>query len=199
MTANIPADAPRSPDGYYWYDGTHWRLIDQSGGASTSEAHAQSAATYLGLSGAGAIVLADVPASALHNFSDDEYKQLTTQLPHLEDMRRFFESASRHGCWCGPGHVCEDEKDSLDACCHQHDLAYDQLGVTADSMWSLDGLKKTVEADRALVECSHMASGLDADALAYRGAIETIFTHRAEIGQLLRLLDPAPRHPGGRG
>jgi hypothetical protein len=28
--ADIPADAPRSADGHYWWDGTQWQLIDQS-------------------------------------------------------------------------------------------------------------------------------------------------------------------------
>lgn len=31
---NIPDDAPRSEDGNYWWDGTNWQLIDQSGGGS---------------------------------------------------------------------------------------------------------------------------------------------------------------------
>lgn len=27
---DIPADAQRSPDGNYWWDGTQWQLVDQS-------------------------------------------------------------------------------------------------------------------------------------------------------------------------
>lgn len=27
--ANIPVDAPRSEDGYYWWDGTRWQPVDQ--------------------------------------------------------------------------------------------------------------------------------------------------------------------------
>jgi hypothetical protein len=29
--ADIPADAPRSEDGHYWWDGAQWQLVDQSG------------------------------------------------------------------------------------------------------------------------------------------------------------------------
>jgi peptide subunit release factor 1 (eRF1) len=28
--ADIPADAPRSEDGHYWWDGAQWQLVDQS-------------------------------------------------------------------------------------------------------------------------------------------------------------------------
>ena len=33
--ADIPADAPRSEDGHYWWDGSQWQLVDQaqSGGS----------------------------------------------------------------------------------------------------------------------------------------------------------------------
>ena len=27
--ADIPADAPRSEDGHYWWDGGQWQVIDQ--------------------------------------------------------------------------------------------------------------------------------------------------------------------------
>ena len=28
--ADIPADAPRSEDGHYWWDGAQWQLVDQA-------------------------------------------------------------------------------------------------------------------------------------------------------------------------
>ena len=28
---DIPADAPRSDDGYYWWDGNQWQPVDQGG------------------------------------------------------------------------------------------------------------------------------------------------------------------------
>lgn len=43
--AEIPADAPRSEDGHYWWDGSQWQLIDQGqpaqGQAQTAQQTAQ--------------------------------------------------------------------------------------------------------------------------------------------------------------
>jgi hypothetical protein len=33
--AAIPADAPRSEDGAYWWDGSQWQLISEAAGAAT--------------------------------------------------------------------------------------------------------------------------------------------------------------------
>jgi hypothetical protein len=41
--AEIPADAPRSEDGHYWWDGSQWQLVDQaqSGGQAQGADPAQ--------------------------------------------------------------------------------------------------------------------------------------------------------------
>jgi hypothetical protein len=36
--AAIPADAPRSEDGYYWWDGSQWQPVDQAGGQAQQQA-----------------------------------------------------------------------------------------------------------------------------------------------------------------
>lgn len=45
--ADIPADAPRSEDGHYWWDGSQWQLIDQGQqqGQQGQQQQAQSAQT----------------------------------------------------------------------------------------------------------------------------------------------------------
>ena len=35
--ATIPVDAPRSPDGYYWWDGSQWNLITDSGDDASAD------------------------------------------------------------------------------------------------------------------------------------------------------------------
>lgn len=35
---DIPADAPRSEDGYYWWDGSQWQPVDQSQGQTQGQA-----------------------------------------------------------------------------------------------------------------------------------------------------------------
>lgn len=208
MATQIPADAPRSPDGYYWYDGNQWQLIDQSSSSSdqsggdpasgsyatddssgTSNGPTQDAASYLGFSGAGADVLADVPISALSPIGADVLALLVSLLQDLEAMKQHLAELTHHGCWCGAGNVCEEEKDALDSCCHQHDLAYGALGVSSGwDMWSRETLKKTVEADQALVDCARAASGLDSEAELYRDRLEMIFDFRARLGRILRRL-----------
>jgi hypothetical protein len=39
--ADIPADAPRSEDGHYWWDGAQWQLVDQSQQAGQQAAQQQ--------------------------------------------------------------------------------------------------------------------------------------------------------------
>ncbi len=41
--ADIPADAPRSEDGHYWWDGAQWQLVDQSQQTGQQPAQQQSA------------------------------------------------------------------------------------------------------------------------------------------------------------
>jgi hypothetical protein len=40
---DIPADAPRSDDGYYWWDGTRWQPVNQ--GDPAQQGTAQQATT----------------------------------------------------------------------------------------------------------------------------------------------------------
>jgi hypothetical protein len=42
----IPADAPRSQDGYYWWDGSQWQPINQTqdGTSDTDQAQADTTA-----------------------------------------------------------------------------------------------------------------------------------------------------------
>ena len=45
--ADIPADAPRSEDGYYWWDGSQWQPVNQAGAGAQQAGpggHAQGAA-----------------------------------------------------------------------------------------------------------------------------------------------------------
>ena len=42
---DIPADAQRSPDGNYWWDGSQWQLVDQSSGDAASSADPASASS----------------------------------------------------------------------------------------------------------------------------------------------------------
>ena len=42
--AEIPADAPRSADGHYWWDGGQWQLIDQGQQQAQSAQTAQQTA-----------------------------------------------------------------------------------------------------------------------------------------------------------
>jgi hypothetical protein len=41
--AEIPADAPRSEDGHYWWDGSQWQLVDQAQGGQAQGQQAQQA------------------------------------------------------------------------------------------------------------------------------------------------------------
>ena len=50
----IPGDAPRSEDGNYWWDGTHWQLIDHSQTGGSPGSAASSAGAAAGSAAAGA-------------------------------------------------------------------------------------------------------------------------------------------------
>ena len=185
--SNVPDGAQLSDDGNYWWDGNQWQPVNPSGGVD--------AGTQLGLSGDALAVLSDLDASNLNVFASDELATLTSTLGGLDGLKRLF-IEHRHGCWCGPGHICEEERDAMDSCCKTHDNAYDALGVTSGGpgagggvdMWSREGLKLTVEADEALVACVDQLSDLDAEGEAYRAGVEAIFGGRASIGRLLRRL-----------
>jgi hypothetical protein len=109
----------------------------------------------------------------------------TPQIQQWKDLLH-----KQHGCWCGPGHRCEEEQDKMDGCCHQHDLAYAQVGVSADSMWTAAAILKTRQADKDLVSCStaSVTEGEDDATVAYRAMLVEIFSTRAAIGDMLAAL-----------
>jgi hypothetical protein len=133
-----------------------------------------------------------------------------SQIPML---RRMFHE-QRYGCWCGPGNVCTETRDAIDACCKEHDLAYARLGVTSGTpapgqvdMWSPEGFKRTMLADGALVACTQITK-LDLHfygpaAAAYREGVALIFGTRAAIAGWLMsnsgiTMSPAASPPTGR-
>ncbi|HEX5116736.1 MAG TPA: hypothetical protein VFW65_16195 [Pseudonocardiaceae bacterium] len=42
--ADIPADAPRSEDGYYWWDGSQWQPVNQGDQAGAQQGATQQTA-----------------------------------------------------------------------------------------------------------------------------------------------------------
>ena len=114
----------------------------------------------------------------------------------IERLRSMF-AEHRYGCWCGPGHRCEEIEDDMDACCHAHDMGYGAVGVTSEDpppagsigMWTVEGFKRTQDADLALVECI-TATAFDSHfygptAAVYRGMADLIFGGRAAIAAAL--------------
>lgn len=110
----------------------------------------------------------------------------------LQQAKRMFEE-QRYGCWCGPGNVCSEVRDDIDQCCKNHDEAYAAAKVTSDSspaagsvsMWSIEGLKRTMAADLVLVACTQ-ATYLDLhfygpEAVLYREGVNAIFGNRARV------------------
>lgn len=133
------------------------------------------------------------PVAAAGDVADSFQQQWGAE---IERLRRMF-AEQRYGCWCGPGHTCNEETDQIDHCCHQHDEAYNSLGVTSDDppapgavgMWTVDGFKRTVAADAQLVACV-TATEFDThfygpEAALYRGGVQTIFGGRAVIAAWL--------------
>ncbi len=110
----------------------------------------------------------------------------------IAQLKRLYHE-QRYGCWCGPGHVCDTDRDDMDTCCHAHDDAYEAAGVTSDDpppsgqvgMWTIEGFKKTMIADLTLVGCTQ-ATGFDLHfygptAALYRTGVALIFGTRAAI------------------
>ena len=94
-----------------------------------------------------------------------------------------------YGCWCGPGSRCTEDVDAMDGCCHQHDLAYDSLGLDFGSMWSPSAIVKAHDADHALLECVKAGpEPADAAGQAYRAVLIAAFEARAAIADLLKVL-----------
>jgi hypothetical protein len=170
-----------------------WSVSDDQN--AHGELFGEDSGSYLGLSGVGHAALADVDAAYLNYFGGEELAVLQTLMGDLDSLKRLFVD-HRHGCWCGPGHVCDNEQDEMDSFCHVHDNTYTALGVTSGGpgsgpgidMWTRAGLKATVEADEALVAGVGSLSDLDSEAEAYRAGVELIFGTRARIGRLLRRL-----------
>jgi hypothetical protein len=92
---------------------------------------------------------------------------------------------TRHGCWCGPGNICDEDKDAVDSCCHQHDLAYDTLGFDQDTMWTIDAMKATLQADQQLVECVTAAEAEDTETAVYREALLIVMGGRIKVAEWL--------------
>lgn len=87
-----------------------------------------------------------------------------------------------YGCWCGPGSRCSEEVDAVDSCCHQHDIAYDGLGLDFGSMWSVSAIVKAQAADKALLDCVTAAPAPDDPAgQAYRAVLIEAFNGRLAI------------------
>lgn len=105
----------------------------------------------------------------------------------LRTARRMFEE-KRYGCWCGPSNVCFKVINNIDRCCQAHDEAYARVGVTSGNgsginMWTVEGLKRTQDADLELVRCTQ-ATLFDPHwygpaANLYRTGVAIIFGTRA--------------------
>jgi hypothetical protein len=116
-------------------------------------------------------------------------------------LRRLY-NEQRYGCWCGPGHVCEDVRDDIDACCKAHDQAYDAAGVTSGTpgpgqvgMWDPQGFIRTMAADQALVNCTQ-DTAFDSHfygptAAVYRAGVALIFESRVAIAAALAVASAA--------
>ncbi len=114
----------------------------------------------------------------------------------IQLAKRMF-TEQRYGCWCGPGNVCEDVQDDIDAACKRHDQDYGRVGVTSSSpppagqasMWSIEGFKRTMGADARLV-AGVQATNFDLhfygpSAALYKAGVTIIFGARAAIGAAL--------------
>jgi hypothetical protein len=112
----------------------------------------------------------------------------------LSSWESWWNSNTKHGCFCGAGSQCDSPIDGLDVCCSQHDEDYSAVGVSSDTMWSLDGIIATRHADRALAAC---AAGADIklddphsnpNAEEYRPHLISLFNFRADVGDRLAAL-----------
>src|SRR5581483_2642696 len=132
-----------------------------------------------------ASILGTGEAEAIAWLERAEQQVLAAYASQIQEWRSLLQA--EHGCWCGPGHRCEEEVDAMDGCCHHHDLAYDSLGVSADTMWTAAAIMKTRDADRTLVACAAASAtpGEDSAIVTYRAMLEQIFIARASIGDLL--------------
>jgi len=118
----------------------------------------------------------------------------------IQLAKRMF-AEQRYGCWCGPGNVCEDVQDDIDATCKRHDEDYGRVGVTSASpppageasMWSIEGFKRTMSADARLV-AGVIATDYDLhfygpSAALFKAGVKILFGGRAAIGAVLTAAD----------
>jgi len=146
----------------------------------------------------------------LAEFETETEREMETffgiQLPSLSDLARrfwafweprlrraeqeFYNRTIRHGCFCGPGSVCNVVTDSLDRCCQAHDAAYTAVGVNTPggvSMFTLDGVKRTIAADETLARCSQVAindgTPYPASVRRFQSGLVQFFTMRAQAGR----------------
>lgn len=110
----------------------------------------------------------------------------------VNELKAWFDSNTRHGCFCGAGADCTTPIDGLDQCCAQHDADYGSLGYSFETMWSLEALIDTRFADEALARCAAGATLADPgtehaneDPETYRGRLIWLFETRASIGETL--------------
>lgn len=109
-------------------------------------------------------------------------------------LERMFQE-NRYGCWCGPGHVCREVRDPIDACCKAHDKGYDRQRVSSTpgpgeiDMWSAEGFVRTAGIDQALVDCTQAAQSKDlrlGTAELYVDGVELIFGTRVRIASAIQ-------------
>ncbi len=119
------------------------------------------------------------------------WERFKSQGPMLSRM--FTEN--RYGCWCGPGNVCPEVRDPIDACCKAHDEGYARVGVSSTpkpgevDMWSADGFIRTMEIDKALVGCTQTAQQKDkrlGAAQLYVTGVSLIFGTRVSIANAIQ-------------
>jgi len=142
-----------------------------------------------------------------NNLIQNTIRRQTTQPPpdktladrlrrQLIRFRRMFEE-KRYGCWCGPGNVCNRVIDAIDSCCKQHDNGYGRVGVTSSSppgpgkvsMWSSEGLKRTMWIDLTLVACTKLTNYdwhfYGPAARLFKEGVAIVFGGRAAIAAIL--------------
>ena len=122
-------------------------------------------------------------AGWLDQVSSDFEAQYRSKIDVWVGMLRF-----EYGCWCGPGTRCSEDVDAMDSCCHQHDLAYDSLGLDFNSMWTPAAIVAGRDADQALYDCvSGSAKPEDEDAARdYRAVLLDVFKERLAIADWLK-------------
>lgn len=94
---------------------------------------------------------------------------------------------AEYGCWCGPGHRCEEDVDAMDSCCHSHDLAYDALKLDFVNSWTPAGIVAAKTADQALIDCVSAKQSDDDDQATkdYRAMLLDVYRTRVALADRL--------------